>query len=228
MMSVPVLAVATAVALVVGAASVLAALWLILRAGRVAVGLPVLALGAALVALPWLAAQPEPPAPAPAEPEEPEPAPVALSVSKDGLRTVAAPPSAAPPPLPGRPAARLEIEASEAEPNDTIAGSNVARLGTAITGSLAEGDLDYFAVEIPPGTRAELVVGLAVFAGDAGITIFDDAGAPLGGADTSEQISVRTTRLVRLIDRPRYHVLVRPAAPGGTATYQLTIAARPR
>jgi hypothetical protein len=215
------------VALAAGAACVLAALLMLLRSGRPAIALPVLVVGAGLLALPLLLGPHEVAGPPPSEPEEPEPAPVALSVSEDGLRTIAAP-TATPPPLPGRPATRIAIEAAEAEPNNTIAAANSAELGTAITASLGEGDLDYFAVDIPAGMRAELVVSLVVFAGDAGITIFDDAGAPLGGADTSEQISVRTTKLVRMIDKPRYHVLVRPAAPGGTATYQLTIAARPR
>ncbi len=222
------LAAAPAVALVAGAACVLVALALLLmRRGPLLMAPFVLAIGAALLALPWIAGGDR--AAAPVE-DAPVPAVVAsVEVSSDGLRTVAgaAPPTTPPPPIPGRPASRIAVEAAEAEPNDTLAAANVAELGIAITGTLAPGDLDFFAFDPPPGFRGEIVAALTVLAGNAGLTLYDDSGAPLGSNDTREQISVRTTSLARMIEAPRYYVLVRQASEdAGPATYHLTVAAR--
>jgi hypothetical protein len=134
--------------------------------------------------------------------------------------------AARPPPLPGRVAAVVTIEAREAEPNDNLAAANVATLGTAITGTLGPGDLDYFAIPVPTGHRGEIVVNLVALEGDAELTLFDDVGQALGTMGTRSELSARTVALVRKLDRPRYHVLV--LTPAGEATYQLTIAARRR
>jgi hypothetical protein len=212
----------SAVTLAAGAACLLAALaLLLLRRGPVPVAVLALAIGAGLVALPWLAG-------IPARPAAEAPVTVAaVEVSGDGLRTVAA---ASPPlpPTPGRPAIRIDIEAAEAEPNDTLAAANAARLGTAITGTLGPGDLDFFAFDTPPGLRGEIVAALTVLEGDAGLTLYDDSGEPRGGGDTHEQVSVRTTTLARLIEAPRYYVLVRqsPEASTAPARYHLTVATR--
>ncbi len=214
--------------LAAGALCIVAGLWMLLRpAARAAAGPLLLLVGAGLMLLPWLPARLPPP------PAAPPPAPLALgpgtlAISADGRRTVAAPPSKPAPPLPGREAVRIDIEATEAEPNDSLAAANAARLGTAITGALTAGDLDYFAVDVPAGSRGDLVTSLLVLEGDAGLTIFDDAGRPLGSADTSQQISVRSTMLERSLGGPRYYVLVRASPAGATASYQLTIAARRR
>ena len=221
-------AAAPAVVLAAGAACVAAALWMLLaRSGRQALAVVALLAGTGLLALPWALGRPDAVEPAAVAPE-----PVAVPrvvLSSDGLRTVAAPPvEGRPPPLPGRAAARIDIEGTEVEPNDTLAAANLANSGIAILGTLTDGDLDFFAVDMPPRIRGEIVAGLLVLEGDAGLTIFDDAGQPLGSADTSEQISVRTTTLSRMIAAPRYYVLVRGAKAGGVATYQLTIAVRRR
>ena len=212
----------SAIPLAAGAACLLAALaLLLLRRGPIPVALLTLATGAALVALPWLAGAPPPTAEAPA------PLTVAsVEASGDGLRTVAAP--APLPPTPGRPAVRIDIEAAEAEPNDTLAAANAAGLGTAITGALGPGDLDFFAFDTTPGRRGEIVAALTVLEGDAGLTLYDDSGEPRGNGDTHEQVSVRTTTLARLIEAPRYYVLVRqsPEASAVPARYHLTVAAR--
>ena len=201
--------------------------WMLLHAAaRVAAGPLLLFAGALLLALPWLA---PPPAVAPAAPPPVALSPGPVSLSADGRRTVAGPARRKrPPPLPGREAVRIDIEAEETEPNDMLAGANVARLGTAIVGALAPGDLDYFAADVPPGSRGDVVVGLVVLTGDAGLTLFDEAGRPLGSADTSARLGVRTTMLERLIEGPRYYVLVRGVPTGAPATYHLTIATRRR
>ncbi len=200
---------------------------LVRGAARVAAGPVLLLTGLALLALPWLA----PPTP-PIEPVEPPPVALTqspLSLSADGQRTVATPGAPQkPPPLPGREAVRIGIEATEIEPNDMLAGANAAPLGTAIAGALTPGDLDYFALDVPPGLRGDIVAGLVVLTGDAGLTLFDDAGRPLGSADTSAPLGVRTTLVERLIEGPRYYVLVRGVPTGTPATYHLTVAARRR
>lgn len=224
-------ALAASVAVAAGAACVAAALWMLLRrSGRPAMAPLALVAGAALLALPWaLPLQPSPP-------DGPAPAPItvgAVSISADGTRTVAAEPPkpviAPPPALPGRPAVKIDIEASEAEPNDTLAAANAAQLGTAIVGDLGEGDLDFFAFGMPPGLRGEVVAALTVLEGNAGLTMYDDTGEAIGSMDTPEQISVRTATLVRMIDAPVYYVMVRanPDRPG-PAKYHLTVAARRR
>ena len=219
MQSLPSAAVATTL-VGFGAACCAAGLWMLFHAAaRIAAGPVLLLAGLGLLAVPWFAAQP------PGAPAEPPPlalSPVALSA--DGRRTVAGPvASAKPPPLPGREAVRIAIEAAEAEPNDTLAAANAASTGTAIVGALTAGDLDHFAVDVPPGSRGDIVAGLVVLTGDAGLTIFDEAGRPLGSADTSARLGVRTTVLERLIEGPRYYVLVRGVPTGAPATYQLTL-----
>ncbi len=213
-----------AVPLAAGCLCVASGLWMMLRGQGSAAF--VLLVGAGLLAVPFVLRSPA--VESAAAPEPVAALPVGIGLSTDGLQTVAAPVAQPPPPLPGRPAVRIDIEASEAEPNDTLASANAAGLGTAIVGSLAAGDLDYYAVDIPPGRRSDLLASLLVLDGDAGLTVFDDAGRALGSADTSQQISVRSTTLERQIDRPRYVVLVRGVPPGASATYQLTIASRPR
>jgi hypothetical protein len=198
------------------------------EAARTGAALAVFLVGAGLMSLPWI---PRGGAPAgePAAASDPiDVAPEGITVSADGLRTVAAPAAPGPPPpLPGRPATRITIEASEAEPNDNLAVANVAKLGTTISGTLDAGDLDYFAVDVPEGRRDELVVNLVGLEGDAELSLFDDAGQGLGTARTRFSVSARTINLVRKIDRPRYHVLVLAVA-GENAGYQLTIAERRR
>jgi hypothetical protein len=226
MLAAPDLGAASLAAFAAGAGLALAGIGLMLaRRGGVGAGLVVLA-GAAVFTLPWLAAAPPPP-------ELPEPAEPALTaaeitVSADRRRTVALPPAPEPPPpLPGRPAARLEIEAREAEPNDTAAGANLAPLGVAIDGSLTHRDRDYFAVDVPAGTRGEIVANLVTEDAILTLTLFDDAGQALGTASTYSQLAVLTTSVARLIERPRYVVLVL-APDGALGEYQLTVAARPR
>ena len=224
MLAAPDLGAASLAAFAAGLGLALAGIGLIAaRRGGAGAGLVVLA-GAAVFALPWLVATPPPP------PEAPEPALTApeITVSADRRRTVALPPAPEPPPpLPGRPAARLEIEAREAEPNDTLAGANLAPLGIAIDGSLTHRDRDYFAVDVPAGTRGEIVANLVTEDAILTLTLFDDAGQALGTASTYSQLAVLTTSVARLIERPRYVVLVL-APDGALGNYQLTIAARPR
>jgi hypothetical protein len=220
----------TAVPLAAGLVCLASGLWMLLcQRARAPLSLIVLLVGAGLVSIPVLGRQPEVatmPAPAPVPVKA---LPDGLTLSADGLQTVAAPVAASPPPaLPGRAAVRIEIEASEAEPNDTLASANEASIGSVIVGSLAAGDLDFFGVEIPTDRRADLMASLLVLEGDAGLTIFDDVGQALGSADTNQQISVRTTTLERKIDRARYVILVRGAPPGASASYQLTISTRSR
>jgi hypothetical protein len=183
--------------------------------------------GLAIFALPWLATW-SPPA------REPVSEPVAAGpgvvvVSPDGLRTVAAtpPPQTPPPPLPGREAARIAVEGREAEPNDTLAAANVAALGTAIDGEAAPGDRDWFAVDVPPGTRGALVANLVTEDASVTLALFDDAGQTLGLAATIDQIRVRSASLERRLDRPRFYVRVTPTTDVA-ARYQLTVAARRR
>jgi hypothetical protein len=181
--------------------------------------------GIALAVLPWLPMAPPTVAP---EPEPVAAAPGVVVVSADGRRTVAAaPPPAPPPPLPGREAARIVIEAREAEPNDTLAGANVAALGVAIDGELAPGDRDWFAVDVPAGTSGALVANLVAEDASVSLALFDDAGQTLGIAATIGAIRVRSASLERRLDGPRFYVRVTPNADG-PASYQLTVAARPR
>ncbi len=175
--------------------------------------------GAGLLALPWVGGRYGPAAPA-----APAPATVgAITISADRARTIVGSRVGQPPPVPGREAARIDIEASEAEPNDTIAGANAARLGSAIEGRLAEGDVDAFAFEAPPHLKGTIVAALVTLDGSAALTLVDDAGRPLGTARTLPEIRVRTATVERSLDAPRYYVLVLGLA--GTATYHLTVTA---
>ena len=110
-----------------GAAVALVAIgWFAGRVADEAVAVAAIVAGVALVGLAWLprpAALPE--APAATEP----------LVLSPGLRASRGPP----PPLPGREAVRIEIEASEAEPNDTLPGANLAGLGVSVDGTLGAG-----------------------------------------------------------------------------------------
>jgi hypothetical protein len=168
--------------------------------------------GLGLAGAAWLPrAAPEPPA----EVEEP------LVLAPEPPR----PPPGPPPPLPGREAVRISVEASEAEPNDTLPGANVAGLGVSVDGTLAPGDRDWFAVDVAPGTRGRLVANLVTEEASVTMTLFDDAGQTLGIARTIDAVRVRTAALERDLDRPRYHVLLMPASEV-PARYQLTLAAR--
>jgi len=188
-------------------------------AGRVAeevAAAAAIAAGLALAGLAWLP-HPEPSTPATPAALDPLPLP---SEGKD-----AAPAATPPPPLPGREATRITVEASEAEPNDTMAGANVAALGVSVDGALAPGDRDWFAVDVPPGTRGRLVANLVTEEASVTMTLFDDAGQTLGLAATLDEVRVRTATLERSLDRPRYYLLLMPAGDV-PARYQLTLAAR--
>lgn len=208
----------------VGAILALGGLWMLLRppgATRPA-ALAALVAGTALVASPLiLSGSGEAPPPAPA----PRPAlGEGLAVAVGTGRTIAAPVAARPPPLPGRPATVIAIEAREAEPNDTLAAANRAPLGAAIVGNVGPGESDWFAVDVPAGTRGTLVANLTVGDATAALGLYDDAGQTLGIATTYDALALRKVTLERRADAPRYHVLVR----GGDAAtdYHLTLAVR--
>jgi hypothetical protein len=207
----------------VGAAAALAGLWMLLRGpGSAWMQVGLFAAGAALLLVPWLhrAGDEAGPATAPVSIGR------SLVLAPEGLRSVPVPPPAGPiPPLPGRAAATIDIEAIEAEPNDTLAAANLGRLGTAIDGALGVGDRDYFAIDVPAGARGQLVANLLVEDASVGLTLFDDAGQTLGTATTFEELAIRSTRLERKLDAPRYYVLVQ--ALDAPTRYQLTVAARP-
>jgi hypothetical protein len=187
-------------------------------AEEVAAGAAIVA-GLALAGIAWFPQQEPPP---PAAPATSEP----LVISADRRRTEPAPTAAAgPPPLPGREAARISVEAGEAEPNDTLPGANLAGLGVSVDGTLAPGDRDWFALEVPEGARGTLVANLVTEEASVTMTLFDDAGQTLGIARTIDEVRVRTATLERGLDRPRYHVLLMPAS-AVPARYQLTLAAR--
>ena len=205
----------------VGALLALGGLWML--AARPGAGaLAALVVGAALVASPRLRPAPAvaPPAATGAPPVLGEGVPVAVGAG----RTVAAPLAAKPPPLPGRPATAIAIEASETEPNDTLASANRAPLGVAIVGSVGPDESDWFAFDVPARTRGTLVANLTVGDASAALALFDDAGQTLGIATTYDALSLRKVTLERRADAPRYYILVR----GGDAAtdYHLTIAVR--
>ena len=195
-----------------GAAIALVAIgWFAGRVADEAVAGAAMVAGVALVGLAWLprpAASPE--APAAAEP---------LVLSPGSA------PGGAPPPLPGREAVRIEIEASEAEPNDTLPGANLAALGVSVDGTLGAGDRDWFAIDVAAGTRGRLVASLVTEEASVTMTLVDDAGQVLGIARTIDEVRVRAATLERELDRPRYHVLLMPGSDV-PARYQLTLAAR--
>ena len=175
--------------------------------------------GLALAGLAWL---PRPPPPA-ETPAAGAPEPLVIAIDRQSPQAEA--PTGPPPPLPGREAARITVEASEAEPNDTLPGANLAALGVSVDGTLAPGDRDWFAVEVPEGTRGKLVANLVTEEASVTMTLFDDAGQTLGLAATIDEVRVRTATLERGLDRPRFHVLLMPASEV-PARYQLTLAAR--
>ena len=191
-------------------------------AGRVAeevAAAAAIAAGLGLAAVAWLPRAPPPPveAPAPLEP---------LVLSPEAQRAeAAAPRPGPPPPLPGREAARISVEAAEAEPNDTLPSANLAGLGVSVDGALAPGDRDWFAVDVAEGTRGKLVANLVTEEASVTMTLFDDAGQTLGLAATLDEVRVRTATLERNLDRPRFYVLLMPAGDL-PARYQLTLAAR--
>jgi hypothetical protein len=210
----------------VGAAVALAGLWLLLRwrhgpVAPLAAALVLVVVGAGLTSLPRLIPTAAPPA---TNAESPAPALGAgISITSEAGSTVATSAPGRPPPLPGRPAAVIAIEAAEAEPNDNVAAANRAPLGVAIVGDLTVGDSDYFAVDVPPGTRGTIVANLTVEGASAALSLYDDAGRTLGLATTFDTLAIRKATLERKLDAPRYYVLVR--ALDAPATYQLTIAA---
>lgn len=180
-----------------------------------------LAAGLGLVAAAWLPKGGTPPDEAPVVL-----APVVLSTETGAAADAArARRSARPPPLPGREAARITVEASEAEPNDTLPSANIAGLGVAVDGTLAPGDRDWFAIDVPRGTRGRLVATVVTEEASVTMTLFDDAGQTLGIARTIDEVRVRTATLERDLDRPRFHVLLMPASDA-PARYQLLLAAR--
>jgi hypothetical protein len=210
--------------MLVGALLALGGLWMLLRrTGAVGPAALALVLGAGLLAMPRLL---------PVRPAPPTAAPPALGegigLTLDAGRTVAAPlaaPAAArPPPLPRRPPAVIAIEASEAEPNDTLAAANRTPLGVAIAGRVGPGDSDWFAFDVPADARGTLVVNLTVGDASAALGLYDDAGQTLGVATTFDALALRKATLERGLAAPRYHVLVR----GGDAAtdYHLTLAVR--
>ncbi len=116
-----------------------------------------------------------------------------ITVTADGRRTaLGTPVPTPPPPLPGREATPLSVEAAEAEPNDTLPGANRARTGVAIDGTLAAGDRDWFSVDIPATRRGRLVATLVTTDASVTMTLFDDSGQPLGIARTIDEVSVQT------------------------------------
>ena len=170
-----------------------------------------------------------PPAEPAAAPPPVELSPGPVSLSADGLRTVAGPAAPEPPPpLPGREAVRIDIEASETEPNDTIAGANLAGLGTAIDGDADRGRSRLLRARRAgrhprrPGREPRRLTrrrrAHALRRRRAG-----RSAAP----DTNAQLGVRTTTLERLIDGPRYYV-AGARASGAAGAYQLTVAPRRR
>ena len=88
------------------------------------------------------------------------------------------------------------------------------RSGVAVDGTLAPGDRDWFAVEVPEGTRGKLVANLVTEEASVTMTLFDDAGQTLGLAATIDEVRVRTATLERGLDRPRFHVLLMPRLGG--------------
>lgn len=191
-----------------------------MAAGRTSARLMALAcvvLAVVMLALPWMRRDRSPPPPPVTA------APGAITLSPDARRTIATTSSGRPPPLPGREAARITIEAAEVEPNDTTAGANAAALGVSILGHAAESDSDIFAFDIPQGRRDVIVASLTTRDASAALVLYDDAGRPLGIARTIDEIRVRVATLERSLDAPRYYVQVIGLSPG-SAAYQLTVA----
>lgn len=186
------------------------------RASSRLMALACITLAVVLLALPWMRRNPSPPPPTTAVPG-------AITLSPDARRTIATPSSGHPPPLPGREAARITIEAAEVEPNDTTAGANAAPLGVSILGHAAESDSDIFAFDIPEGHRDVIVASLTTRDASAALVLYDDAGRPLGIARTINEIRVRVATLERDLDASRYYVQIIGLSPGST-TYQLTVA----
>jgi hypothetical protein len=205
-----------------GAVAALAgAAWFAGRVGGEVPSVAALAAGVALAVMAWL--------PPPVTPIE-SAAGVALDpvlLSGDQARTELAPPPPAgrAPPLPGREVTPIRVEATEAEPNDTLPSGNLAMPGVAIAGSLGAGDRDWFAVDIAKGTRGRLVATVVTEEASVTMTLFDDAGQALGIARTIDEVRVRTATLERGLDRPRYYLLLMPATDVA-ARYQLTVGAR--
>lgn len=215
----------TIAALTGGVVAIMAGAGMTLTAGKRPFGYLAAAfcvvLGASLLVLPWIR-----PVPTPAPPLAPSVIGT-ITVSPDARRTIAMSTAGPPPPLPGREATRIAIEATEAEPNDTLAGANTAPLGTSILGHVAEDDSDTFAFDISGPTRDVIVASLATRDASAALVLYDDAGRALGTARTINEIRVRVATLERSLEASRYYVQVIGLSPG-TAPYQLTVAAERR
>ena len=112
----------------------------------------------------------------------------------------------------------IAIEASEAEPNDTLAAANRAPLGAAIVGSVGPGESDWFAVDVPAGTRGMLVVNLTVGDATAALGLYDEAGQTLGIATTYDALALRKVTLERRADAPRYMSSSAAATPRPATT----------
>jgi hypothetical protein len=152
-------------------------------------------------------------------------APLVLSPDRRRTEAAPAPPPGPPPPVPGREAVSIRIEASEAEPNDTLAGANRVAPGIAIDGALSPDDRDWFAIDVTEATRGRLVANLVTEDASVTMTLFDDAGRRLGIAQTIDEVRVRAATLERNLDGPRFYLLLSPGSEV-PARYQLTLAAR--
>ena len=75
---------------------------------------------------------------------------------------------------------------TESEPNDAAGMATLARLGDTISGLINPDDVDYFAVDLEPGTQLELVAAYVPFCRD--FSLLDPSGNRLAFGDCMEGI----------------------------------------
>lgn len=198
-----------------GAFFALAGIWLILRPrveGTTAklelfglkfesssAGVLVFLIGAAFLAVPLFAEIAREAAPADKPPSEPGKVP-----------TDPAPPAQTPSTQPPR---AFTAIGQEVEENNNFAEANEIEIGALITGTLTQGDPDYFSFAVPDDFVGTISVNLL---GPTWFTVYDDLGDKISSAH--EGYSGRA-------EYPRYYV--RLSTDERQQPYTLTIAARP-
>jgi hypothetical protein len=95
----------------------------------------------------------------------------------------------------------------ETEPNDAISSANLVQLGDTIDGTSAFNNIDYYAIDLPAGTRLELALLSRQFCHALGL--WDPEGRPLRGQDCFTDVGANDTLYYEVRATGRYYISMR-------------------